>query len=259
MENLDDTITLEVKSRLNDLFGETVSDGSEPMDSSQQNQSPLKDLKSAVLSIDWEITDEVMNELLEQVEILKQRYAEDRILKLFLQLIGAVGKYIQVNRQKSHPTAFKLLNGAFAKMEEVVTTEDLTESEKKRYLYGEIIRFKDLKQKIAGERSRASMEKEPLLESEPIPSPWSPAEDGSEEVMSVEGGTGEESDVAEAALFDEEPVTLEPEELVEEKPAGDSDTDLSPPPQAADESTVDGPRGDAGYHAGDGIERDRRN
>ena len=172
MENLDDTITLEVKSRLNDLFGDTVSDESGPMDPNQQNQSPLKDLKTAVLSIDWEITDEVMNDLLEQVEILKQRYSEDRILKLFLQLIGSVGNYIQVNRQKSHPKAFKLLNGAFVKMEEVVNAPDLEDAAKKRYLYGEIVKFKNLKQKIASERSRVDMEKEPPVESDATPSPW---------------------------------------------------------------------------------------
>ncbi len=148
MQPVDDTITIEVKSRLDDLFGETADESLDFMQGQTQDASPLKGLKAALLSLDWEITEDVMSDFVHQVESLKGRFGRDRILALFLQLLGSVGRYVQVYKGRSHPQAFKLLNTTFNRLEEVVAFPDLKEADKKRYLYGEILKFKDLREKI---------------------------------------------------------------------------------------------------------------
>lgn len=179
MQKVDDTITLEVKSRLNELFGEPSDEVDDPKEAHLTASSALKDLKSAVLSIDWEITDEGMNDLVSAVERLKEQYAENRIVLLFLLLLGSVAKYVRINKNRSHPQAFRILNTVFSRLEEVIDYPDLEEAQKKRYLYAEIVKFKKLKQKIASERLRPDgitqsspqpvvSERDQLLEAEPV-------------------------------------------------------------------------------------------
>ncbi len=102
---------------------------------SDVKEYPLKELKAIILSIDWEITDDIMNRLADQVVGLKKRYKDDRIVFMLLQLLGSIGEYIRTNRGKSHPDSFKFLNSLFKKLDKVVRTEGLTESEKKKNKY----------------------------------------------------------------------------------------------------------------------------
>ena len=78
----------ELANRLDTLFDEDETDsagvGGEAAD-------PLDELKSLVMSIEWEITDDLMGRFVAQVESLKKRYEEDRILVMFLQLLGSLG------------------------------------------------------------------------------------------------------------------------------------------------------------------------
>jgi len=153
MQKVDDTITLEVKSRLNELFGEPSHEADDVAEAgATEAASALKDLKSAVLSIDWEITEKGMNDLVSAVERLKEQYAQNRIVLLFLQLLGSIAKYVRIHKNHSHPEAFRILNTVFSRLEEVIDSPEMEETQKKRYLYAEIVKFKNLKQKIAIER-----------------------------------------------------------------------------------------------------------
>ena len=141
----DEKLDSEIAKRLDDLFGEgdaafdessaleaDEADGAEnkPQD---QNQSaaaeevfeleemvvdekakapaaadnPLAELKSMVFSIDWEITDEVLSAFLSQIAKLKNTYKNEKIILMFLQLLGSLGEYIKTNRGNAHPKTLK--------------------------------------------------------------------------------------------------------------------------------------------------------
>jgi len=122
----------------------------------EMNEShPLEDLKSTVLSIDWEITDEVMGRFVDQVEELKREFKDNKINQLFLQLLGSVGVYIKTNRGKADPDAFKVLGSAFKAFDDVVSSETLPDAEKKKRLAVELEKFKALKKKIADKKQAA--------------------------------------------------------------------------------------------------------
>lgn len=193
-----DTMRFEVESRLDDLFGETDStDNTDNNDSignkeisafngsvntkfsepeaidfyeegDEMNEGhPLEGLKSTVLSIDWEITDEVMSKFVEQVEELKKQFKDNKIYLLFLQLLGSVGVYIKINRGKADPDAFKVLGSAFKAFDDVVSSEAMPNLEKKNKLSVELEKFKDLKKKIAEKKALAK----PPLAGRPLPTP----------------------------------------------------------------------------------------
>jgi len=129
-------------------------------DGSGLDQSPLKELKTIVLSIDWEINDEDMTRFVEQVETLKLVYEYDRVILLFLQILGSLGKYIKTNKGNSHPNAIKVLNSAYTSLEKVLLQKDGTDAEKEKILLVEVQRFKELEEQVAVKRAAAHRKKD---------------------------------------------------------------------------------------------------
>ncbi len=158
-QNIDDVLVDEIDGRLDDLFGEEKTPQKNDGKSGDIKEYPLKELKAVVLSIDWEITDDVMNRLAEQVVGLKKRYKDDKIVFILLQLLGSIGEYIKVNRGKSLPDSFKFLNSLYKKLDKVVSTKGLTESEKKKILSVEVNKYKVLKDKLSPQKNVTQTEK----------------------------------------------------------------------------------------------------
>ncbi|MGA9538279.1 MAG: hypothetical protein WBR24_20435 [Desulfobacterales bacterium] len=143
-----DQFSEEVEDRLQNLFGEEEPTEVADTKSADIKPHPLRDLKTVILSIDWEITDEVMTSFVEQVAVLQDKYRSDKIVLVFLQLLGSIGEYIRTHLGQSHPDAFKILNSLFSELEKIVQSEDLTEVEKKKILSIELGKYKKLKTQL---------------------------------------------------------------------------------------------------------------
>ena len=141
----------ELEDRLDTLFdeGDLVE---KPMESSGHSKDPLDELKSLVMSIEWEITDDLMERFIGQIDSLKTRFGEDRILVMFLQLLGSLGLYVKTNKGKAHPIAFKLLNSVYNSFEDAASPGKISPSEKKKLLYVELNKYKELKEQIDSHR-----------------------------------------------------------------------------------------------------------
>lgn len=167
-------LTSELNNRLDDLFseeddapdmvpnipdedhgdkgGKSVSEsGADAQTSSKA--SPLIELDSIVLSLDWEITDENLENLLSEIERLKELFKDARLPYMFLQLQGSVGKYIANKKVDAHPDSIKLLHSVHAGLEEVLTNPDMSEQEKKKIFSKEVEKFKGLKNQIKHSKS----------------------------------------------------------------------------------------------------------
>jgi hypothetical protein len=145
----------DLANRLDTLFDENDSVES-PAQTKGQSKDALDELKSLVMSIEWEITDEIMERFLSQIDSLKTRFEEDRILVMFLQLLGSLGLYIKTNKGKAHPNAFKLLNSVYSSFEDATSPGKLSPSEMKKLLYVELNKYKELKEQIDSTRSPES-------------------------------------------------------------------------------------------------------
>jgi methyl-accepting chemotaxis protein len=197
---LADNIVSEVEDRLTDLFGDGGEDSSDvevapdvesvtdfddvssdiedaptlEEDNDALEESPLKDLKSIVLSIDWEISDEIMSRFLDQVNSLTGIYQGDRIILMFLSLLNSVGKYIKAKKENSDADVVKLLNSSYAALEKSVLTKEITEDEKKKLIITEVNKFKKIREKLGGKpadepkKDVISPEKEKVSQPEPV-------------------------------------------------------------------------------------------
>jgi hypothetical protein len=151
---------IELENRLNELFGdEDTPDSSAPGASKEGNpqpENPLAELKNQVLSLDWEITDEVLSNFMRQVESTQHRFSSDKIILTFLQILGSLGSYIRTKRGQAHAKTFKTLNAVFNGLDQVANSPGMSETEKKRLLQLEIKRYNDLKSIIAKSKRPAS-------------------------------------------------------------------------------------------------------
>lgn len=112
------------------------------------DDSPIRNLKALVFSIDWEITDETMVDFLTETKRLKQKYQDDQILTLFLKLHESIGKYIKAKKARAHPDAIAFVASVFKNFEKVLLSPGMPEKQKKQLLGTEVQKFKSFKQRI---------------------------------------------------------------------------------------------------------------
>jgi hypothetical protein len=110
--------------------------------------SPIRNLKALVFSIDWEITDETMVDFLAETKRLRQKYKDDQILTLFLKLHESIGKYIKAKKARAHPDAIAFVASVYKNFEKVLLSPGMQEKQKKQLLGTEVQKFKAFKQRI---------------------------------------------------------------------------------------------------------------
>lgn len=111
-------------------------------------ESPISRLKSLILSIDWEITDEILMQFNEELVDLRDIWAGDKINLVYVQALEKISKYIYQKKADSHPSAIKLLLTLYHNLEKIVSSADLSEEEKKEILLEDVKRFENLKRHI---------------------------------------------------------------------------------------------------------------
>jgi len=112
-------------------------------------ESPISRLKSLILSIDWEITDEILMQFNEELIDLRDIWANEKINLVYVQALEKISKYIYQKKANSHPSAIKLLLTLYHNLEKIVSSYDLTEDQKKDILLEDVKRFESLKRHIS--------------------------------------------------------------------------------------------------------------
>lgn len=146
-----DTFAFDLENRLDDFFNDALPDPVDPDPEETQAPTadlPLKDLKSTILAIDWEITDDALKAFIDQVEYLLERFEDDKVAHTYLKILQSLGKYIRTHKSKSHPDTIKRLMAVYSALEEAVANEELGQGEKEKTLLAEVRKFQQLKTEI---------------------------------------------------------------------------------------------------------------
>ena len=148
----DDSVSNEMNNNM-ELSSPATDESNEIVGSDSNIEGmPLANLKAIILSIDWEINNEIMDNLIEQTEILKKTYKDDKIVQLFLELLGSAGKYMKVEKAGADPEVIKVLNALYASLEIITLTKEITEKERKKTFLIEAKKFKKLQRKLSPEK-----------------------------------------------------------------------------------------------------------
>ncbi len=139
----------DIENSLDDFFGEQ--DQEAPTDTLDTAQS-LQKLKSAVLSIDWEITDACLADLVNETDALLPVYQNEQTTHALLRMLRALTRYIQKRKAQAHQDAIKRVMSVFASIESLIDDKQLDEANKKRLVAKEILAFKKLKKQVEAQR-----------------------------------------------------------------------------------------------------------
>jgi len=156
-------------------------------------KSPIATLKSLVLSIDWEITDDILEQFMDELLALQEIWGEDKVKQVYIQGLDKIAKYIYKEKANANPNAIKLLLTFYRDLEKIVTTESMDYEEKKHILLEDVKKFEFLKSQIFDE-SQQDIQKQKAK----------PADETSE--------VSETVDILESVIEDKptvEPVTLQ--------------------------------------------------
>ncbi len=112
-------------------------------------ESPIARLKTIILSIDWEINDEILQQLDDELMDLVDIWADDKIKLVYIQGLSKIGKYIDKEKAAAHPNAIKLLITFYHNLEKIDSEEnEMTDAEKKALLTADVKKFNQLKSQI---------------------------------------------------------------------------------------------------------------
>lgn len=154
----------DLENRLDDFFGEEIDAApaqepepatppGKPMEPPVREgaQYSIEKLKSAVLSIDWEITDECLNELIGETEKLLPYFEDDPITHALLRMLRALARYVRKRKAQSHQDAIKRVMSVYGSFETLASDKSLSELQKRRIVAKEIQAFKKLKEQVEGQ------------------------------------------------------------------------------------------------------------
>ncbi len=144
----DDDLTVGTESYDDSYYTEEV----DLFEFSTSEESPISKLKSLILSIDWEITDEVLQQFNEELIDLKAIWTGEKINLVYVQALEKISKYIYQFKADSHPNAIKLLLTLYYNLEKIVSSGDLTEQDKKKLLLDDVEKFEKLKRHISQQK-----------------------------------------------------------------------------------------------------------
>jgi hypothetical protein len=135
----------DIESQLDDFFGDGFGDTSSPTPS-------LEKLKSAVLSIDWEITDACLSDMITETELLMSHFEEDPVTHALLRMLRGLGDYVRRRKARSHPEAIKRVMSVFANIETLINDTHLEKRQRKNIVAKEIQAFKMLKKQVESQK-----------------------------------------------------------------------------------------------------------
>ncbi len=124
------------------------------------DDAPIAKLKTIVLSIDWEITDEILHQLNDELQDLKDVWTGNKINLVYIQALEKIGRYIFAEKANAHPNAIKLLLAFYYNLEKIVTSASMDDEAKKQLLLQDVKKFEQFKMQIA---SPMPQEKKPSV------------------------------------------------------------------------------------------------
>jgi len=114
-----------------------------------EESSPLTRLKSIILSLDWEINDDILQELADELDNLQSMWQDDKVAEVYLQGLSKIGNYIRTKGAYAHPNSIKLLLTFFYNFEKIISSEQITGEQITQLLKGDVRKFKILQYQIA--------------------------------------------------------------------------------------------------------------
>lgn len=126
----------------------------ELVSSSSVLYSPLKDIKSIVLSLEWEIDNKILAQFDAEINKLLALNEGNYTILGFLLILRFLGRYIRVRGTDSNQGSITLLLSVYDNLEDVILSEDMTAENKRAILLEDIKNYREWVDQIDFEVSK---------------------------------------------------------------------------------------------------------
>jgi hypothetical protein len=145
---------IEVEKRLDEIFAEdTRNFKKEKKIDKNLVIHPLYNLKKTVLSMEWEITDELIMKYLEQLNHFKKILIKDKYVSVLIKLQCVLGNFIKTYKGDAHPFAFTMLRTNFISLNKIVSAKNMSREDKQKIIGKEIKRYNKLRMLVKAKKS----------------------------------------------------------------------------------------------------------
>jgi hypothetical protein len=160
-------LTIGVEKRLDEIFADDLKKHNPQISTFKHFEKPsLANLKSTIMSLEWEVTDNNLYDLIQEIRRLQKAYdKEDQLQKLF-RLLFYLGRHIKIHKSDTHPYIFKLLF-RFYNSSAKIASGKYSNHEKDKIVNDEIKHYLSLKSYLKRENKnifRRSLKKANTLE-----------------------------------------------------------------------------------------------
>ena len=138
-----ESLAQNIENKLDDFFSEDDAPAGD-----QPKAPSLEKLKTTVLSIDWEITDECLADLVAETDVLLESFQDDRPTNALLRMLKALANYIRKHKAQAHQEAIKRVMSVYQSVESIIEKDSFDESRKNKIVAAEIKAFHLLKDQI---------------------------------------------------------------------------------------------------------------
>jgi hypothetical protein len=156
-----------VEKKLDEIFADDLKKHNPKISKFQYFEKPsLANLKSAIMSLEWEVTDDNLNDLIQEIRRLQKSYVKDDHLQKLFRLLFHLGRYIKIHKGDTHPYIFKLLF-RFYNSSAKITSGKYSNHENTKIVNDEIKHYLSLKSYLKRENKnifRRSLKKANTLE-----------------------------------------------------------------------------------------------
>ena len=151
---------VEVKKRLDEIFSyETKINKTAKKTHKTMCTNLLYNLRTLLLSIEWEITDDILAKYLNETIQLQRLFQNNRYLKRLLQIQYFYGRFIKTYPDRIPLKTYKILYTLYNCMNNILTNKKLSDFEKKKIVAQEIHRYKNYRKYLTNNKNIFSEDK----------------------------------------------------------------------------------------------------
>jgi hypothetical protein len=160
-------LTMGVEKRLDEIFADDLKKHNPKISKFQYFEKPsLANLKSTIMSLEWEVNDDNLDDLIQEIRKLQKAYVKNDQLQKLFRLLFHLGRYIKIHKGDTHPYIFKLLF-RFYNSSAKIASGKYSNHEKHKIVNNEIKHYLSLKSYLKRENKnifRRSLKKANTLE-----------------------------------------------------------------------------------------------
>jgi hypothetical protein len=149
------SLTMGVEKRLDEIFADELKGHNPQMPEFKYFETPsMANLKSTIMSLEWEVTDDNLNDFIDEIRRLQKAFAKDDQLKKLFRLLFHLGQYIKIHKSHTHPFIFKLLFRVYNSSAKIASKK-CSNYEKAKIVNDEIKRYHSLKAYLVSKNKAA--------------------------------------------------------------------------------------------------------